>query len=240
MPGLRTEARRAPSGCRYRAVPGSTSTTCAGSTGNEDACVVVIIVCPMPAIRSASTLRRPGSSSESTSSKSSSGAGSSSCASASSSERTARRCSPCEPNWRRSRSPLAIATSSRCGPIPVVPRSMSRAEPRLELGGGRWRRPCTRAARRAARAHPRAPRSSGASCLERHPARRPRARPRAPPFARSTARAPRGPRARAARDGARRFAGQGSRGSPAGSTLGREAAAQRRGRSTRAGPQVPL
>ena len=44
--------------------------------------------------------------------------GSSSSASASSSDSTARRCSPCEPNWRRSRSPLAISTSSRCGPDP--------------------------------------------------------------------------------------------------------------------------
>ncbi len=65
--------REAPCECRYRAVPGSTSTTCAGSTGSEDACVVVIIVCPMPAIVRREHRRRPRSSSESTSSKSKSG-----------------------------------------------------------------------------------------------------------------------------------------------------------------------
>ena len=49
--------------------------------------------------------RRPGSSSESTSSSSSSGDVGSNSASASSSERTASRCSPCEPKLRRSRVP---------------------------------------------------------------------------------------------------------------------------------------
>ena len=83
-------------------------------------------------MRSASTRRRPRSSSESTSSRSSSGGDGSRAASASSSERTARRCSPCEPKLRRSRSPLAISTSSRCGPSPVAPRSTSRGEARLE------------------------------------------------------------------------------------------------------------
>ena len=54
--GLRAEARELGADLVYRADPGSTSTTCAGSTGSADACVAVIIVCPMPAMRSASTL----------------------------------------------------------------------------------------------------------------------------------------------------------------------------------------
>ena len=86
--------------------------------GSADACVAVIIACPIPEIRSASTCRRPRSSSESTSSRRRSGGSGSSSASARSSESTARRCSPCEPNWRRSRSPLAIEDVVEVRPEP--------------------------------------------------------------------------------------------------------------------------
>ena len=68
---------------------------------------------PAGASRSARIRRRSGSSSESTSSRRSSGRvprrSSSSSASPSRSASTASRCSPCEPNARRSRSPARIA-----------------------------------------------------------------------------------------------------------------------------------
>ena len=95
---------RAPRGPPYRADPGSRPPRSAPArAGSAERCVAVITVCPIPATRAASTSRRPRSSSESTSSRSSSGGVGSSSASASSSDSTASRCSPCEPNWRRSR-----------------------------------------------------------------------------------------------------------------------------------------
>ena len=77
--GLRPEPAELGADRQVQAVPGSTSTSCAGSTGSAERCVVVIIVCPIPATRVASTSLRCGSSSERTSSsRRSGGAGNSS------------------------------------------------------------------------------------------------------------------------------------------------------------------
>src|SRR6185295_4455847 len=93
-----------------RTSPEATSSSCAGSTGRADASVAVMSVWPDPSTRSASTRRRPGSSSDRTSSSKSSGANprrsAISEASASRSASTVRRCSPWEPKLRRSRGPL--------------------------------------------------------------------------------------------------------------------------------------
>ena len=127
------------------------------SIGSAVACVVVITVCPIPATRSASTRRRTGSSSDRTSSSKRSGGAGSSSASASRSERTARRCSPCEPKWRRSRSPLAISTSSRCGPRPVDAAFDVARQTRVELLLGR----CGAGVRESRRRQPELPRAFG-------------------------------------------------------------------------------
>ena len=87
----------------------STSTTWAGSAGGAPRPVAVMSVCPPRPERARRALRRRVvSSSESTSSSSSSGGAGRALAQQrrprpSSSERTARRCSPCEPKRRRSR-----------------------------------------------------------------------------------------------------------------------------------------
>ncbi len=87
----------------------------------------------------------------------------SSSASASSSESTASRCSPCEPNWRRSRSPLATRTSSRCGPEPGRAAVDVLREPRLERLDASAAPRRSRGARPAGRARPRARRTPAAS-----------------------------------------------------------------------------
>ena len=116
----------------------------------------------------------PGSSSERTSSSSRSGGASrraaSSFASASSSASTVRRCSPCEPKPRRSRSPASSRTSCRCGPT-LGGRALDVAlEPRLELGDGRRlalvderRLRQARARRRSRGSRARAPRASSSA-----------------------------------------------------------------------------
>src|SRR6476659_7558341 len=120
----------------------ATSSVWAGSPGNALRLALVISAWPEARTRSARIRRRSGSSSERTSSSSSSGRvprrSSSSSASPSSSASTARRCSPCEPNVRRSRPAESTPRSSRCGPTPVAPRSRSRSRRRSSsstLGG---------------------------------------------------------------------------------------------------------
>src|SRR6476659_5512964 len=120
----------------------ATSSVWAGSPGNALRLALVISAWPEARTRSARIRRRSGSSSERTSSSRSSGRvprrSSSSSASPSSSASTARRCSPCEPNVRRSRSAESTPRSSRCGPTPVEPRSRSRSRRRSSsstLGG---------------------------------------------------------------------------------------------------------
>ena len=218
----------------YRAAyPGSTSTTCAGSSGSAERCVAVIIVCPMPATRSASTSRRPGSSSESTSSSRSSGG--------------ARQELGLREQQREHRQPL-LALRAVLAQVAVAARDEHVVEVRAEAG-----RPALEVAGETAlqqldrrrlgvvvqsRAEA-SPSSSGA--LRRRPARARqasragarRARRRATRPAPSTARARRGRRDRAARGEARRCVARAPRGSPAARRRGRGTGGRARGRSTR-------
>ena len=98
---------------------GRTASDCAGSTGSAEVAVAVITVCEHRSIIRARARRRSPSSSESTSSSRTSGdrprRSRSADASARTSARTAIRCSPWEPNTRRSRPAASIRTSCRCG-----------------------------------------------------------------------------------------------------------------------------
>ena len=185
---------------RQRADPGSTSTSWAGSTGSAERCVAVTTVWPMPPTRPASTVRRARDRARRERRREAAaaarrGASASRRASASSSARTVRRCSPCEPKPRRSRSPASSRTSCRCGPTPVVARSRSRSSRALELArpsAARLRRRATPPRGRARR------RSRGSRARARRASRggRRRARRRASPPAPSTARSRRATRGR--------------------------------------------
>ena len=92
--------------------------------------VVAMTLWPVVESSPASSSRRSGSSSLITSSSSISGvrrrSSASTARSARSSASRARRCWPCDPKTLSSRLSCRIASSSRCGPWPVNPRSRSR------------------------------------------------------------------------------------------------------------------
>ena len=88
---------------------------------------------------------------------------SSSSASPSSSASTARRCSPCEPNVRRSRPAERTPRSSRCGPAPGRAALEIAVEPPLELLDARRPRPRSAARPAAGPARRPARRSAGRS-----------------------------------------------------------------------------
>ena len=114
--------------------------SCAGSRGQRAAARRCDERLPEAARRARRAIRRrPGSSSESTSSSSSSGARRRGAPPAAPPRRAAARarpsrCSPCEPNARRSRLGRARSTtSSRCGPDAGRAALEVAVEPRLEL-----------------------------------------------------------------------------------------------------------
>ena len=195
-PADRSATARA--GRAQTACPGVTSTTCAGSIGSAPRCVAVITACSIVAIRSASTRRRRESSSERTSSSSKSGADGSSSASASRSASSDRRCSPWEPNRRRSRPAGADPHVVEMRPETRRAAGEVAAEAGLERGRGRrialvaqgrgLEAELLRARREARRDRRRAPRAAPR-----------RARRRATRPAPSRARAHHGSRGRAAR-----------------------------------------
>ena len=115
--GLRAEARRARRGpASDEPVQGSPPRPAPARRGSALRCVAVITTCSSSATRSASTRRRRGVELREHVVEQQQRPRCSSSVSASSSARSASRCSPCEPKLRRSRSPAAIRTSSRCGP----------------------------------------------------------------------------------------------------------------------------
>ncbi len=114
VPSRRSISRAAPR-------PATTTRSCAGASGSASAPVAVTSVCPATPRRALRIAAPVGVELgervvEEQEGRDVAALVESSSASARRSESTARRCSPCEPKARRSRSPDSTRISSRCGP----------------------------------------------------------------------------------------------------------------------------